>query len=489
MRPVDHLIISSQVIISDAIKALNNTDSLILLVVDDDGRFKRTITDGDLRRLIIDKGSLTASIESLPDIVSIVASASTPISEISNLMYKHGITHIPIIDGSRFPIGIYLKEDVDKKILLSAPHMGGDEQFFVEQAFDTNWIAPLGPNVDAFECEISNLIGGSHVAALNTGTSAIHLALLLLGVSRDDFVLCQSFTFVASANPILYLNAIPVFIDSEPETWNMCPKALEKALKQFKKNNSMPKAVIVAHLYGQSSDMDAILKICDDFKVPVVEDAAESMGATYKGKYTGTFGKFGIFSFNGNKIITTSGGGALVSEDESLIKKARFLSTQAKDIAPHYEHTQIGFNYRMSNILAGIGRGQLKVLDNRVKSRRKVFEFYRDALSQIEAIEWMPEAANTYSTRWLSVFVLNPEKSRVKAKELINALINLNIEARHVWKPMHIQPLFQEYEYFSCAQESYCNYLFDNGVCLPSSSNLTFGQQETVINAIVGILT
>ena len=489
MRPVDQLTISSQVKISDAIVALNNSDSLILLIVEDGGKLKRTITDGDLRRLIIDTGSLDASIQNLPDIVSIVASASTPIAEVSNLMYTHGITHVPVIDDFGCPIGIYLKEDVDDKILLSAPHMGGEEQDFVKQAFDTNWIAPLGPNVDAFEREISHLIGGSHVAAVNTGTAAIHLALILLGVSRDDFVFCQSFTFVASANPILYLNAVPVFIDSEPKTWNMCPRALEKALKQFKKNNLMPKAVIVANLYGQSSDMDAILKVCDDFKVPIVEDAAESMGAMYKGKHTGTFGKFGIFSFNGNKIITTSGGGALISEDESLIKKARFLSTQAKDAAPHYEHTEIGYNYRMSNILAGVGRGQLKVLVSRVKSRRKVFEFYKDNLSKIEAIEWMPEAANSYSNRWLSVFVLNPHKSKVKAKELIDALSNLNIEARHVWKPMHNQPLFCGSEYFSCAEESYCDYLFENGVCLPSSSNITLAQQVTVIKAIVDILT
>jgi pyridoxal phosphate-dependent aminotransferase EpsN len=268
----------------------------------------------------------------------------------------------------------------------------------------------------------------------------------------------------------------------------MCPEALEKALAHFKALGKLPKAIIVVHLYGQSADMDEIMRISGEYNVPVIEDAAESIGASYKGKHTGTIGKFGIFSFNGNKIITTSGGGALVSNDEKMIIKARFLSTQAKDAAPHYEHTEIGYNYRMSNILAGVGRGQLKVLDDRVNARRRVFKYYQTELSQIDAIEWMPEPSKDYSNRWLSVFVINTQKTKVTSKQLIKFLSESNIEARHLWKPMHQQPVFQNSKYFTKGKQSYCDYLFENGVCLPSSSNMTFEQQSIVVNAIKGFL-
>jgi len=487
MRSTDKIIIPYKMTIQDSLSALNESDLLILLVVDNNGILKRTVTDGDLRRFILDCGSLTGNIGELPESPPIIVTIDATRSEVSALMYKYGINHVPVVDEAGHPIGIHIRKDIDNRILLSAPHMTGEEQEYVKRAFDTNWVAPLGPNVDALEHELSDYIGGSHVAAVNTGTAAIHLALRLLDVSKDDFVFCQSFTFIASANPILYQSAIPVFIDSEPETWNMCPEALKKALQHFRESNTLPKAVIVVNLYGQSADMDAIMSVCDEFNVPVIEDAAESMGASYKGKHTGTIAKFGIFSFNGNKIITTSGGGALVSNDKEMIEKARFLSMQAKDPAPHYEHTQVGYNYRMSNILAGIGRGQLKVLKDRVNARRKVFELYRNRLIKIDAIQWMPEPDQYCSNRWLSVFILDPLKTNVTAKELIEVLSKSNIEARHVWKPMHQQPIFQNCQYFSNGQESYCDYLFNNGVCLPSSSNMTIDQQEVVIKELLDI--
>ena len=484
MRSIDKIIIQYEMTIQSALSALNESDLLILFIVNSDGVLERTITDGDLRRFVLDKGSLDGSVDELPEKSPIVVTSDVSNNEVSTLMYRHGINHIPVVDATGHPIGIYTREDVDTRILLSVPHMSGEEQEYIGQAFDTNWVAPLGPNVDAFEQELSEYIGGSYVAAVNTGTAAIHLDLRLLDVSIGDFVFCQSFTFISSANPIVYQGAEPVFIDSESKTWNMCPKALKKALQHFQKLDKLPKAIIVVHLYGQSADMDKIMQVSDEYGVPVVEDAAESIGASYKGKHTGTIGKFGIFSFNGNKIITTSSGGALVSDDEEIIKKARFLSTQAKDPSPHYEHTEIGYNYRMSNILAGVGRGQLKVLDDRVSARRKIFQYYKTKLNQIDAIEWMPEPSKDYSNRWLSVFIINPSKTNITNNKLIEFLSELNIEARHVWKPMHQQPVFNGLQYFMAAKESYCDYLFDNGVCLPSSSNMTVEQQNVVIDSI-----
>lgn len=487
MRSIDKIIIQYKMTIQSALSALNESDLLILFLVNGDGVLERTITDGDLRRFVLDKGSLDGSVDELPEKSPIVVTSDASNNEVSTLMYRHGINHIPVVDATGLPIGIHTRESVDNRILLSVPHMTGEEKEYVEQAFDTNWVAPLGPNVDAFEQELSEYIGGSHVAAVNTGTAAIHLALRLLKVSKEDFVFCQSFTFIASASPICYQGASPVFIDSESETWNMCPKALEKALQYFDDQGKLPKAIIVVHLYGQSANMNEIMKISNTYGVPVIEDAAESIGARYKGRHTGTSGKFGIFSFNGNKIITTSGGGALVSSDKELIDKARFLSTQAKDPAPYYEHTEIGYNYRMSNILAGVGRGQLKVLDSRVNARRKVFSRYKDRLKEIDFIKWMPEPCEDYSNRWLSVFVIDPSISGVSVKDVINSLSLQGIEARHVWKPMHQQPVFIDAPYFSSGQESYCDYLFDNGICLPSSSSMSIEHQEIVIKELLNI--
>lgn len=372
-----------------------------------------------------------------------------------------------------------------KRIFLSSPHMSGNEMNYIREAFETNWIAPLGPNVDAFEKEIASFTGASEAVAVSSGTAAIHLALSLLGVKKGDYVFCSSLTFVASANPILYQGATPVFIDSEPDTWNMSPKALEKALSKAAYEGRLPKAVIVVHLYGQSAKMDEILSICNVYGIPIIEDSAESLGSTYKGKASGTFGKFGIYSFNGNKIITTSGGGMLISNDVDALKKARFLATQAKDLAPHYQHSVMGFNYRLSNILAGVGRAQLEVLNERVAARRMIFERYEKELVDIPGIQFMPELENTKSNRWLTALTIDEERAGFSASSLIVQLALKNIEARPIWKPLHLQPLFNGVEYYPHSQnESISENLFNTGICLPSGSNMTEEDQMRVIDCI-----
>ncbi|WP_374932023.1 aminotransferase class I/II-fold pyridoxal phosphate-dependent enzyme [Neobacillus driksii] len=363
--------------------------------------------------------------------------------------------------------------------------MSGNEQRYIDEAFETNWIAPLGPNIDEFEKEIAHYVGVNEAVAVSSGTAAIHLALSLLDVKKGDTVFCSSLTFVASANPIIYQGADPVFIDSELDTWNMSPEALEKAFKDASSEGKLPKAVIVVNLYGQSAKMEEILSICNQYGVPIIEDAAESLGSTYKGKASGTFGKFGIYSFNGNKIITTSGGGMLISEDIAGLKKARFLATQARDPAPHYQHSNIGFNYRMSNILAGIGRAQLEVLKHRVEARRLIFEKYFQELAHLPGVYFMPELENTQSNRWLTALTINEAEAGVSVRDVLHALTEENIEARPVWKPLHMQPIFQGAKYYSHSKsENISEYLFENGICLPSGSNLTDEDQIRIINCI-----
>jgi dTDP-4-amino-4,6-dideoxygalactose transaminase len=361
----------------------------------------------------------------------------------------------------------------NKKIWLASPHMSdeGYEMQYVQEAFDTNWVAPLGPNVNEFEKELAAKVGSKHAAAMTSGTGAIHLALKAAGVGEGDIVFCPTLTFSATANPIIYQNATPVFIDSDYETWNMDPKALEAA---FEKYGDKVKAVLVVHLYGLSADMDKIMEICSRYDVTVIEDAAESLGAYYKGKHTGTFGEFGVFSFNGNKIITTSGGGMLVSDDEEKIKKVRFWSTQSRDAARHYQHSELGFNYRMSNVVAGIGRGQLKVLDQRVAKKKHIFEFYKRELSQLEGVEFMPINDWNEPNYWLSVMTL---KGKVRPLDVMEALEKENIESRPVWKPMHMQPFFGEYDYVG---GDVSEKLFENGVCLPSDTKMTDEDLERI---------
>lgn len=380
---------------------------------------------------------------------------------------------------------------MNKAILLSTPHMSGKEQDYIQEAFDTNWIAPLGANVTEFERKIQQYTGAKAVCATSSGTAAIHLALRLLEVSPGDTVFCSSFTFIASANPIKYLGADVTFIDSEPETWNMSPQALERALADAKKENGLPKAVIIVHLYGQSAKMDELVAICESYGVPIIEDAAESMGSTYKGKQSGTFGDFGIFSFNGNKIITTSGGGALVAKDQKMIEKAVFLATQAKEEALHYQHEKIGYNYRMSNVLAGIGRAQMEVLDDRIKARQDNFRFYAGRWENIKEVEMMPELPNSVSNHWLSAVMLNLEKEDMTPYDVMEKMQALGVETRVLWKPLHLQPVFATAPFYEHIQgeEAVCERLFRKGLCLPSGSNLTQAELEYVGAALETILT
>jgi dTDP-4-amino-4,6-dideoxygalactose transaminase len=370
-----------------------------------------------------------------------------------------------------------------KKIYLSSPHMGGGELKYIQQAFAENWIAPLGPNVDGFEQDICRYTGAGHAAALSSGTAAIHLALILLGVQAGDEVICPTFTFSATVNPIVYQGATPVFVDSDYATWNICVEETRRAIEDRIRRGKKPKALIIVHLYGQSAKMDELMALAAQYNIPVIEDAAEALGAQYKGKMLGTFGKLGILSFNGNKIITTSGGGALLSDDEDLIKKARFLATQARDQAPHYQHSHIGYNYRMSNIVAGVGRGQMEVIAERVVQRRANYAFYKKAFSSIPSIAFSPELQETISNRWLTCIRIDEKNSGGITRETIRlALAEYNIEARPLWKPMHLQPIFEKYPYYG--HQNVAQDLFDCGLCLPSGSNLP----EDDLHKIAGIV-
>ena len=373
-----------------------------------------------------------------------------------------------------------------ERIYLASPHMSeeGYEQTYVKEAFETNWVAPLGPNVTNFEDELATYVGVNSASALSSGTAAIHLGLKALGVEAGDVVFCSTLTFSASCNPILYLGATPVFIDSDAKTWNMCPKALKLAFEAAEKNNQIPKAVVVVNLYGQSADMDPIIELCEQYQVPILEDAAESLGATYKGRMSGTIGDIGIYSFNGNKIITTSGGGMLVSNNEAYTKKATFWATQSREAERHYEHKEIGFNYRMSNVVAGIGRGQLKVLKERIAKKKEIYETYQEAFKDIADIEMMNICDFGQSNYWLSVMTLK-ETSKVKPLDIMLALEAENIESRPVWKPMHLQPIFKQYPFFTVSEnipvsEDY----FNRGVCLPSDTKMTTEQQNHIIELI-----
>jgi pyridoxal phosphate-dependent aminotransferase EpsN len=371
------------------------------------------------------------------------------------------------------------------RIFLSPPHLSGNEAKYIQEAIETNWIAPLGPNVDSFEKELAEYVGASGAVAVSSGTAAIHLALYLLEVGKGDTVFCSSLTFVASANPILYQGAEPVFIDSEPDTWNMSPKALERALRDAELEGRLPKAVIVVNLYGQSAKMDDLVSICNEYEVPIIEDAAESLGATYKGISSGTLGKFGIYSFNGNKIITTSGGGMLVSDDLEALQRARFLATQARDVAPHYQHSIMGYNYRLSNVLAGIGRGQLEVLGERVQARRSVFSNYFQELGKLPGIYFMPELDNTMSNRWLTAITIEEREAGVSVKEILELMTMENIEARPVWKPLHMQPLFKGMKFYAHSETySVSEKLFETGICLPSGSSMTSDELKRVVECI-----
>ncbi|NMO96630.1 DegT/DnrJ/EryC1/StrS family aminotransferase [Paenibacillus lemnae] len=369
---------------------------------------------------------------------------------------------------------------MDDKIYLASPHMSdeGYEMEYIREAFDTNWIAPLGRNVDEFECELANKVGTKAAAALSSGTAAIHMALKAAGVREGDLVFCSTLTFSATVNPILYLNAVPVFIDSDAETWNLCSAALERAFEKYLKLGLKPKAVLVVHIYGLSADLDRISDICRTYDVPLIEDAAESLGTTYKGKYTGTIGDYGIYSFNGNKIITTSGGGMFVTGDEEQAAKVRFWATQSRDEARHYQHSELGYNYRLSNVLAGIGRGQLKVLDQRIRKKREIFQYYTRELGGLDGVEMMPIREWNEPNCWLSCITLH---GAVRPLDILLALERNNIEARPLWKPMHMQPVFESYDFIG---EGVSEQLFLNGICLPSDTHMDIEDLHRIVSII-----
>ena len=367
------------------------------------------------------------------------------------------------------------------RIFLSSPHLGTQEFEFVREAFATNWIAPLGPHVDAFEREFASAVGSAHASALSSGTAALHLAMRWLKLQPQDEVVCSSLTFSATVNPVLYERAKPVFVDSDASTWNMSPPLLAEAIADGIRRGKKPKAVILVHLYGQSADIDPIAAICAEHDIPLIEDAAEALGATYKGRTPGTTGLCGIYSFNGNKIITTSGGGMLVANDKTLVDKSRFWATQARDPAPHYQHSEVGFNYRMSNVLAAIGRGQLRVLAQRVDARRRNCAYYQSALKDLPGLDFMPEADFGRCTRWLTCITIDPKLAGTDREQVRMAMERENIEARPVWKPMHLQPIFKD---CVCVGGAVSARLFDHGLCLPSGSNLVSTDLDRVIDVI-----
>lgn len=483
------LCVKPEMCLRDGLARMDLASRGILLMIDKDGRLARTLTDGDLRRAVLKGVVDTESLGTLQPKQPITTTEAADAADVLRIMDAHQIDHLPVLDADAKPVDVIFRRELSQRIWLSSPHLGDEETAFVEEAFKTNWIAPLGPHVNAFEAELASHVGVGYAAAVSSGTAAIHLGLLLLGVKPGDTVFCSSLTFVGSCNPILYCGARPVFIDSEPSTWNMSPTALEQAFEWAKRENRLPACVILVNLYGQSSDMDALLPICERYGVPVLEDAAESLGASYKGKSSGAFGRVSVYSFNGNKIITTSGGGMLLADDPDLVVRARKLATQSREPAAHYEHVEMGFNYRMSNVLAGIGRGQLRVLEQRVMQRRRVFERYKEAFADLPQIQWMPEPDGYHSTRWLTCFTLTGLDASLRCHQVMKALERHLIEARPVWKPMHLQPLFKSAPYFSHRPDNDVSaHLFQAGICLPSGSNLSETEQDRVIDQLRHVL-
>ncbi|MDF1720359.1 MAG: aminotransferase class I/II-fold pyridoxal phosphate-dependent enzyme [Minwuia sp.] len=489
IREITVILVGQQTPLRQALTALNEGGLGCVMLVDGDQRFVRVVTDGDLRRAILASDDLDQSLAGLAPVTPLTASEDTSAATARQVMNRAKVVHLPVVNADNRPVGLFHLPSMDAPILLSAPHMGQEERQLVAEAFETNWIAPVGPHVDAFEAELADLVGMDGAVALSSGTAAIHLALRLLDVGPGDTVFCSTLTFVASCNPILYQGASPVFIDSEPESWNMSPGALERGLTDSRKRGKLPKAVICVNIYGQSADYDAIGRICDAFDVPLIEDAAESLGATCGGKASGTFARFGIYSFNGNKIITTSGGGALVSNDLAALDRAKWLATQGRDPAAHYQHSEMAYNYRLSNVLAGIGLGQLRLLPARVEQRRAIFDRYRNGLHDVPGMDWMPEPNWSRSNRWLSVCTFDPDVVGLHPYAIMRQLQQHEIETRPVWKPMHMQPLFRDAPYYAHDEDhSVSDRLFLTGLCLPSGTGMVAADQDRVIAAIRKVL-
>ncbi|MGC6517262.1 MAG: aminotransferase class I/II-fold pyridoxal phosphate-dependent enzyme [Candidatus Puniceispirillaceae bacterium] len=476
--------------VREILAIINQSRIKLCVLVDKDGRLQRTIVDGDIRRALLSGASLDSLACEFPPKEAVSLPVDAAHEDISDLFAQnHFISAIVLVDAHHKPVGLVPRDTVAGGVLLSPPHMGKSEQIYVNRAFEDNWIAPAGPNLNLFESALQKASGRAHALALSSGTAALHLALRVLNISEGDLVYVSDLTFAASIQPIFYEKARPVLIDSDMKSWNMSPEALERRLQKDAARGCLPKAVIVVHIYGQSADMDAILAVTERFGVPVIEDAAESLGATYKGKPSGSHGLLSTYSFNGNKIITTSGGGALVSDREDLIKKARMLATQGRDEAEHYQHSHVAYNYRMSNILAGVGLGQLELLDNRVDSRREIFLAYQEGLSDIPGISFQPELPECRGNRWLTVVTLDPDIIPFHPYQLLYELRRNMIECRPAWKPMHMQPLCQTCAFEPHARtEMVSSKLFLQSLCLPSGSMLEKEQQQGIINCVRNFL-
>ncbi len=469
---------------------LDKTDIKLCVVVGSDGRVARTVTDGDIRRALLAGHTLESQIASLPASPPITCPEGVDRNTVAQTLRSNGIDVVVIVDEQDRPLRLISRNDMTEALLLSPPHMGRSEASYVQQAFDENWVAPAGPNLNAFEAALSAVSGRKHALALSSGTAGLHLALRVLDIAPEDRVYVSDLTFIASVQPILYERATPVLIDSEPVSWNMSPQALERALSRDAAAGQLPKAIIVVHLYGQSADMGAIMALADHYGVPVVEDAAESLGASYGNRPSGAHGLLSVYSFNGNKIITTSGGGALLSDRQELIDRARKLSTQGRDPAAHYQHSEIAYNYRMSNVLAGIGRGQLEVLPQRVAARRAIFDRYVAGLSDIPGLSFQAELAGSRSNRWLTVLSLNPDLVALHPYQLMRRLQARQMESRPAWKPMQMQPLLAGCEFIShSAKTAVSPGLFLTSLCLPSGSAMSADRQAEVIDVIRDSLT
>ncbi len=469
--------------------AIEKLDDKICVLAGQDGKARRTITDGDVRRFLLAGGSLDDTLDKLPENAPIVARIGTSNVDLMQILKKHVVQAIVIVDDAGVPVQVRSIGSLESNLLLSPPHIGANEIKYVQQAFDDNWIAPAGPHLIKFEQALAKRTGRDHALAVTSGTAALHLALRVLNIGANERVYVSDLTFAASVQPILYQNATPVLIDSEPASWNMSPKALERKLLQDKAAGTLPSAIIVVHIYGQSADIIPIMALADAFGIPVIEDATESLGASIGNKPSGSHGLLSAFSFNGNKMITTSGGGALVSNREDLIDRARYLSTQGRDPADHYQHSEVAYNYRMSNVLAGVGLGQLDVLDARVARRREIFKLYRKGLSDIPGISFQGDAPDSFGSRWLTVIEFDPDQIAYHPYQFMRRLRQSKIETRPAWKPMHMQPLCQNFEFVPHSKEEIVSSTrFLRSLCLPSGSSMSDDDVARVVTAIRNII-
>lgn len=486
---MDKFVLSPSDTLRAAMSKIDALEEKMCVVYRADGKLLRTVTDGDVRRFLLAGGAMDDTLDILPEKTPIVAIQGTSDAELLKKLQEYAIQAILIVDEAGVPVQIRSRASLETKIMLSPPHIGVSEMTFVQRAFEDNWVAPAGPNLVQFEQAFAKQTGRGHALALSSGTAALHLALRVLDIGIGDRVYVSDLTFAASLQPILYENATPVLIDSEPVSWNISPDALERKLAEDQAAARLPAAIIVVHLYGQSANIKAVMELADAYGVPVVEDAAESLGATNGNKPSGSHGLLSAFSFNGNKMITTSGGGALVSDRADLIERARYLSTQGRDPADHYQHSQVAYNYRMSNILAGIGLGQLGVLNERVARRREIFDHYRQGLSGIAGISFQGDAPDSLGSRWLTVVELDPNHIHCHPYQLMRRLRQLGIETRPAWKPMHMQPMCKGFEMVPhTAEEIVSSTLFLRSLCLPSGSSMADGDVARVVAAVRSII-